>query len=154
MTLIHVLHVDDEPYIRELVGLSLGLDPGFVTRSCGSGEDALAVAADWLPHVILLDVRMPVMDGPSTLVRLRENPTTAGISVIFMTARAQTRDLDRLRSLGAVGAIAKPFDPMTLAAAVRRHVPLVGDPLADGAEISTALGILDQIEPWPTRSLN
>jgi CheY-like chemotaxis protein len=122
VTAIRILHVDDEPDIREVVELSLGLDPAFETRSCGSGADALVMAADWLPDVILLDVMMPVMDGPATLVRLQDNPKTAGIRVIFMTARAQTRELDRFRSLGAVGVIPKPFDSMTLAASVRSYL--------------------------------
>ena len=74
---------------------------------------------------------MPVMDGPATLARLLENPKTAGIPVIFMTARAQSRELDRFRSLGAVGIVPKPFDPMTLAASVRSYVPPVDDPMVD-----------------------
>lgn len=131
MTKIHILHVDDEPDIREVAELSLGLDPGFVIRSCGSGEEALVVAAEWRPNVILLDVMMPVMDGPATLGLLRDNPVTAGIPVIFMTARAQTRELDRFRALGAIGVIAKPFDPMTLASSVRNYVQLPQDPFAE-----------------------
>src|SRR5664280_24249 len=122
MTAIRILHVDDESDIREVVELSLGLDPALATRSCGSGKEALAVAAEWQPDLILLDVMMPVMDGPATLVQLRENARTASIPVIFMTARAQTRELDRFRILGAVGVVAKPFDPMTLAASVRSYV--------------------------------
>jgi CheY-like chemotaxis protein len=122
MTALRVLHVDDEPDIREVVELSLGLDPGFSTRNCASGQEALGAAADWAPDIILLDVMMPVMDGAATLARLRENPLTAGIPVVFMTARAQSRELDQLRSLGAVGVIPKPFDPMTLAASVRAHI--------------------------------
>lgn len=122
MTAFRVLHVDDEPDIREVVEISLGLDPEFSTRSCGSGEEALCTAADWGPDIILLDVMMPGMDGASTLARLRENPRTARIPVIFMSARAQSRELDLLRSLGAVGVIPKPFDPMTLAASVRAHI--------------------------------
>jgi len=128
MTAVHVLHVDDEPDIREVVELSLGLDPDFVTRSCDSGHEALAVVAEWPPDIILLDVMMPVMDGPTTLARLRDNPKTASIPVVFMTARAQTRELDLFRSLGAAGVIAKPFDPMTLATSVRQYVPSA-DPL-------------------------
>jgi CheY-like chemotaxis protein len=131
MTTTRILHVDDEPDIREVVELSLGLDPGFVVQACGSGEEALAVAAAWMPDLILLDVMMPVMDGPATLVRLRENAKTAGIPVIFMTARAQAREVDRFRSLGAIGVIPKPFDPMTLAAAVRSYVQSAHDPLED-----------------------
>ena len=129
MTALRVLHVDDEPDIREVVEISLGLDPDFETRSCSSGLEALAVSANWAPDIILLDVMMPVMDGPATLARLRGNARTAKIPVVFMTARAQTREIDLFRSLGAVGVIPKPFDPMTLAASVRGHVPPVGDAL-------------------------
>jgi CheY-like chemotaxis protein len=127
MTALRVLHVDDEADIREVVEISLGLDPDLVTRSCASGGEALAVASDWAPNIILLDVMMPVMDGAATLACLRENPLTAGIPVVFMTARAQSRELDLFRSLGAVGVIPKPFDPMQLAASVRAHIePLDG----------------------------
>jgi CheY-like chemotaxis protein len=131
MTALRVLHVDDEPDIREVVEISLGLDPAFVTRSCSSGQEALAVALEWQPDIILLDVMMPVMDGPATLLRLREIAQTATIPVIFMTARAQTRELDRFRALGAVGVIPKPFNPMTLATSVHSYVPLPDDPLAE-----------------------
>lgn len=63
---------------------------------------------------------MPNMDGPTTLAHLRESPKTANIPVVFMTARAQARELEHFLSLGAAGVIAKPFDPMKLAAEVRR----------------------------------
>jgi CheY-like chemotaxis protein len=122
MSAVRVLHVDDEPDIREIVELSLGLDPDLTVRSCGSGGDALAAAAVWAPDLILLDVMMPVMDGPTTLTHLRQSPRTAGIPVVFMTARAQPRELEHFVSLGAEGVIAKPFDPMTLAAAVRNYL--------------------------------
>jgi CheY-like chemotaxis protein len=131
MTTIQVLHVDDEPDIREVAEISLGLDPDFRVRSCGSGSEALAVAAEWQPDLILLDVMMPVMDGPATLVRLRDDARTAGIPVVFMTARAQAREVDRFRLLGAVGVIPKPFDPMTLAASVRSYVQPAPDPIKD-----------------------
>jgi two-component system OmpR family response regulator len=131
MTTVRILHVDDEPDIREVVEISLGLDPGFATRGCGSGEEALVAAIDWQPDIILCDVMMPGMDGPATLMRLRENPLTANIPVVFMTARAQTRELDRFRSLGALGVIPKPFDPMTLAASVRSYIQPAHDPMDD-----------------------
>jgi two-component system OmpR family response regulator len=131
MTKIRILHVDDEPDIREVVELSLGLDADFTVQGCGSGKEALAVAAEWRPDFILLDVMMPVMDGPATLIQLRENAKTAGVPVIFMTARAQAREVDRFRSLGAVGVIPKPFDSMTLAASVRSYVQPAHDRLGD-----------------------
>lgn len=126
MTSLRILHVDDEPDIREVVELSLGLDPAFEVQSCASGGDALVAALDWLPDLILCDVMMPVMDGPATLARLREYPQTAKIPVVFMTARAQTRELDYFKSLGATGVIAKPFDPMTLAHSVRSQLRSAG----------------------------
>lgn len=126
MTGLRILHVDDEPDIREVVEMSLELDPAFTVKSCSSGRDALAVAADWSPDLILCDVMMPVMDGPTTLARLRESPQTAGIPVVFMTARAQARELEQFKSLGASGVIAKPFDPLALATSVRGHLCSAG----------------------------
>lgn len=119
---LRVLHVDDEPDIREVVEMSLALDPGLSVQSCSSGTDALSRVGEWVPDLILLDVMMPVMDGPATLVRLRATPASAGIPVVFMTARAQARELEHFRSLGAAGVIAKPFDPMTLAVSVRSYL--------------------------------
>lgn len=113
-----ILHVDDEPDIREIVDLSLGLNPDFQIRACGSGAEAIKAAAEWSPDVILLDVMMPNMDGPTTLAHLRKDPHTAGIPVFFMTARTQPRELKQFMALGAQGVIVKPFDPMTLAGEV------------------------------------
>jgi CheY-like chemotaxis protein len=121
---VRVLHVDDEPDIRAIVACALALDDTFAVQSCSSGEDALAVAPEWSPDIILLDVMMPVMDGPATLARLRENSETATVPVVFMTARAQAREVAQFRSLGAVGVIAKPFDPMTLADSLRGHLAM------------------------------
>jgi CheY-like chemotaxis protein len=131
MAAIRIIHIDDEPDLREIIEISLVLDPGFDIRSCGSGAEGIIAAAEWNPNLILLDVMMPVMDGIATLMVLRENPKTADIPVIFMTARAQARELDRFRSLGVFGVIAKPFDPMTLAASVRNYLQPPPDPLAD-----------------------
>jgi CheY-like chemotaxis protein len=122
MTSFRILHVDDESDIREVVQIALALDPQLITRSCSSGADAIAAATDFNPDLILCDVMMPVMDGPATLARLRENPATAGVPIIFMTARAQEKELTRFLSLGAIATIAKPFDPMSLAATLRRHL--------------------------------
>jgi CheY-like chemotaxis protein len=122
MSAVCILHVDDESDIREVVEISLGLDPMFMVRSCASGGEAIAAAAEWSPDLILLDVMMPDMDGPMTLARLRECPRTALVPVVFMTARAQAGELRRFLALGAVGVISKPFDPMMLAAHVRRYI--------------------------------
>ncbi|HUI97623.1 MAG TPA: response regulator [Xanthobacteraceae bacterium] len=119
MIKLFTLTVDDEPDIREIIDLSLALDPLFAVRECPSGRDAVRTAIEWRPDLILLDVMMPIMDGPTTLAELRADRRTATIPVVFMTARVQTREQARFRSLGAAGVIAKPFDPMRLPALVR-----------------------------------
>lgn len=118
---VRILHVDDEPDIREVVELSLGEEPDFLTRSCGSGREALAVAADWKPDLLLLDLMMPQMDGAATLARLRAD-VRSSIPVVFMTAFCKLRQPDYFRSLGAAGVIYKPFEPTSLAAAVRFYL--------------------------------
>ena len=110
-----LLYVDDEPDIRQIVQMALGLAPELTIHTADSGEQALELAQDLRPDLILLDVMMPGLDGPGTLRRLRANPQIAGIPVIFMTAKALPQELARFRDLGAVGVIAKPFDPMKLA---------------------------------------
>jgi CheY-like chemotaxis protein len=125
MSATRILHVDDEPDIREVVDMSLGLNADFEVRGCASGAEALAVAAEWSPFLIMLDVMMPGMDGPTTLARLRQNPRTAAIPVLFMTARAQAREVEQFVALGAQGVISKPFDPMTLAFLVRSHLQAI-----------------------------
>jgi CheY-like chemotaxis protein len=153
MTALRVLHVDDEPDIREIVQISLGIDSAMETRSCVSGQEALEVVRAWTPDVILLDVMMPSLDGPATLARLKADAQTANIPVIFMTARVQTRELDRLLALGAIDVIPKPFDPMGLASRVRGCVVTV-DPFeamrtgfvlrvnVDGVELSRLRALL------------
>jgi CheY-like chemotaxis protein len=135
VSVVRLLHVDDEEDIRAVVEICFGCDPQFETRSCGSGKEAVAAVAKWPPDVILLDVMMPEMDGPTTLRKLRETEQAANATVIFMTARAQSRELDVFRSLGAAGVIPKPFDPMTLPASVKAYLK-PRDPALDALRAS------------------
>src|SRR5271157_2176447 len=123
---LHLLLVDDESDIRQTVEASLAPDPFFILRDCASGAEALAAAVTWRPDLILLDVMMPDIDGPTVLGRLRADRNTAPIPVVFFAARAEGREHHRLRALGAAGVIAKPFDPMRLAAELRRYVAVEG----------------------------
>ena len=121
MNTLRVLYVDDEPDIREVALLSLQLDPQIDCRAVDCGAKALELVrtGTWAADLILLDVMMPSMDGPTTMTNLRALPATATTPVVFMTARAQGFERDRFLQLGAVGVIAKPFDPMTLAKQIR-----------------------------------
>jgi CheY-like chemotaxis protein len=118
-----ILYVDDEADMREIAVLSLERDASFEVRPCGSGREALGLAAEWRPDLILLDVVMPDMDGPATLGHLRDVASLRGVPVVFITARSQPEEVERLVALGATAVIAKPFNPMTLAATVKAFLP-------------------------------
>jgi CheY-like chemotaxis protein len=117
-----ILVVEDEADVRKVIKLTLSRDPELTVRTCACGQAGLAEAATWAPDLILLDVMMPDMDGLTTLARLRENPATAPIPVVFLTARARPTELAHFISLGARGAIAKPFVPKELRAAIKGHL--------------------------------
>lgn len=117
-----ILYVDDEDDIREIALMALGLEPDFEARDCASGAEALDLVKQWAPDLILLDVMMPGMDGPTTLARLQQMDGAALPIVLFCTARAQPSDIQAFHGLGAQGVISKPFDPMALAEIVRSHL--------------------------------
>lgn len=118
-TLNRILYVEDEPDIQMIAKIALETIGGFMVHACSSGHEALSAAPGFAPDCILLDVMMPGMDGPSTLKALRALPACADVPVIFMTAKVQPAELTHYKMLGALDVIAKPFDPMTLAATVR-----------------------------------
>lgn len=115
-----IMAVEDEADIRMVLAVALRDVAGFDLQVCSSGAQALELAPSFQPDLILLDVMMPDMDGPDTLEALRELPETAGTPVIFLTAKVQSQEVQRFREIGAIGVIAKPFDPMGLADEVRR----------------------------------
>lgn len=119
-----LLYVEDEADIREIVSLALE-DEDFDIAFCESGAKALEVAQHFKPEIILLDVMMPGMDGPTTLLHLRKLPGLATTPVIFLTAKVQPDEIDEFIALGAIDVISKPFDPMLLAEQiyniVKRH---------------------------------
>ena len=116
MALERILCVEDEPDIQEVTRLALEMVGGYHVMICGSGQEALDKTADFSPDLILLDVMMPEMDGPTTLRHLRSDPATSNIPVVFLTAKVQPAEIEHFRSLGAVDVIAKPYDPLNLAA--------------------------------------
>ena len=120
MSALSVLYVDDDPDIREVAELSLGLDGEIQTRTAESGASALAILDDGLvPDAILLDVMMPGLDGQATLGQIRQRPHLAKVPVIFITARAMGHEQALLLAQGAKAIIVKPFDPISLARKVR-----------------------------------
>jgi CheY-like chemotaxis protein len=109
-----ILVVDDDDDVRRLLVMSLARVGGYDVRSVDSGAACLADLAADRPDVVILDVMMPVMDGPTTLEHMRSDPRSFGVPVVFLTAGVVEADVDRLRALPVSGVLRKPFDPMTL----------------------------------------
>ncbi len=121
-TLTKILYVEDDPDIQSVAKIALEIVGGFTLRSCSSGKEAISEdTTAFMPDLMLLDVMMPEMDGPSTLKKLRDMPGLADTPVIFMTAKVQSSEVAYYKSLGAIAVIAKPFDPMQLATQIRQH---------------------------------
>jgi CheY-like chemotaxis protein len=109
-----VLYVDDDPDICEVVNATLSLIAGLNVHTAGSGEQAIDLAYELRPDLVLMDVMMPGLDGPSTLKRMRERALLAHIPVIFLTAKVLPAEVARFVQLGALGVLGKPVDPLKL----------------------------------------
>lgn len=118
-----VLVVDDEPVnIKILMEL---LRSDYTIKVATNGETALQIAlSDTPPDLILLDVMMPGIDGYEVCRRLKAEPRTKGIPVIFITAKGGEEDQSKGFELGAVDYVTKPFSPMVVKARVRTHLEL------------------------------
>lgn len=108
-----VLLAEDEPDVQLIARLSLK-KAGFTVVTVGNGLEVLRCVAEERPDVVLLDWMMPDMDGYETCRRLKAEPATAAIPVVFLTARVQEAEVARAMALGAVGCIGKPFDALAL----------------------------------------
>lgn len=114
----NILYVDDANDIAELAKLTLESIGGYTVEICSNGRDALRLMSRRVPDLILLDVMMPVLDGPGTLAEMRKNPKLARVPVVFMTAKVHSNEANQYTALGAVDVITKPFDPMLLSSRV------------------------------------
>ncbi|HTW49461.1 MAG TPA: response regulator [Acidobacteriaceae bacterium] len=115
-----ILIIDDEDDIREVAALSLETVAGWDVMMAPSGAAGIVKAQEHRPDAILLDVMMPMMDGPTTFRELRALPETANIPVILLTAKVQAADQKRFSDLGVSAVMFKPFDPLTLAGDIAR----------------------------------
>lgn len=114
-----ILYAEDEPDIQEIVSLALEEIGGFTVKICSNGREAVDACADFKPDLLLLDVMMPRLDGPTALSEIRQLPGMERIPIIFMTAKVQPQEITRYKEMGAIAVIPKPFDPMSLADTVR-----------------------------------
>ena len=110
---MNVILAEDDLDIQLVARLALKR-AGFIVKVVGNGQEALDAVKAEPPDVILLDWMMPELDGPETCRRLKSDPATASIPVIFLTAKSQEAEIQRGLSLGASGYVTKPFDALTL----------------------------------------
>jgi DNA-binding response OmpR family regulator len=114
-----ILVADDDPVIVRLLQVNFRLE-GYEVDTAAHGEEAVTKASDLKPALILLDVMMPGLDGWEVCRRLKEDPATKDIPIIFLSARAQEEDRRRGIELGVLDYVTKPFDPGELVALVDR----------------------------------
>lgn len=110
-----LLCADDEPDIRTILELALSIESVIDAEIFPSGTALLARVKETGADAILLDAMMPELDGYETCRRLKADPATAHIPVVFLTARAQRGEQDTALEVGAKACLTKPFDPLTLA---------------------------------------
>ena len=113
-----VLVIDDEAPIRLLCRVNLEAE-GMEVLEAADGPSGLEKARAETPDVVLLDVMMPGLDGWQVAEELLDDPSTEGIPIVFLTARAELRDRARGIDLGGVDYVTKPFNPVELAPLVR-----------------------------------
>lgn len=119
--------VDDSKTIRDLISMNLELE-GYDVVTATNGLECLdhmakvTAGEEPMPHLMLLDVVMPGMDGVELTARLKATPATAKIPILIVSASAQRRDFELARGAGADGYLTKPFAPDDLLTEVSRLI--------------------------------
>lgn len=106
----HILYVEDEPDIQKIVKYALEKIGGFSLKVCNSGYEALDALSEYTPDLVLMDVMMPGIDGPTTFQAIRKKTEFSNLPVIFMTAKVQANEIQNYQDLGILHVIVKPFD--------------------------------------------
>lgn len=109
-----ILCIEDEPDIQKLLRIALNCKGCYQVFTADNGQGGLELAEQERVDLILLDAMMPIMDGYETCKKLKENPATKDIPVIFLAAKTQAKEIQKGLALGAVDYLTKPFDPLKL----------------------------------------
>lgn len=108
------MYIEDDPDIQTIAQMALEEIGGYKVKICSSGQEGLNELENFNPDLILLDVMIPGMDGPTTLTKIRQLDKFSKTPVIFLTAKAQASEIKSYIQLGAIDALVKPFDPVSL----------------------------------------
>ncbi|TMH69781.1 MAG: response regulator [Betaproteobacteria bacterium] len=109
-----ICYVEDDEDIQRIVRMSLERIGKMTVEVVTDPMVALGAITSFKPDLVMLDWMMPGMDGPTLFRRMKQQPETSALPVVFITAKATQRDMDELIALGAAGAISKPFSPKDL----------------------------------------
>jgi CheY-like chemotaxis protein len=116
-----ILIVDDNQLNLKLTRILLEKN-GYLVRTAGDGNEALALLAEFSPRLILMDVQLPGMDGLEVTRRIKSNPSMSAIIVVALTAYAMKGDEEKARAAGCDGYITKPIDTRTLPTQIREYL--------------------------------
>src|SRR5438093_4638997 len=108
-----ILVVDDDQVIQQLLKVNLELE-GYEVEVASDGEEALRSFGEFRPHLVLLDIMMPKMDGWEVSRRLKEGPASGAVPIVLLSAWAQDSDVKRGSEIGVAAYVTKPFDPVAL----------------------------------------
>ncbi len=118
--LVDILYVEDDADIRKTTEMALTMQGRFQVVSCGSGEEALEIAKSASVQMVLLDVMMPGLNGIELFKRLRKLENYKKTPIAFITAKVQPSEIDAYMQMGAIGIIAKPYEPIALPATLNK----------------------------------
>ncbi len=119
MSGVRILYAEDDPDVQKITALALRMLGGYEVKACNDGVEVLEEVKGFDPDLILLDVMMPRMDGVTALQKMRSDPSAKVVPVIFFTAKVMPSECARYKELGALGVIAKPYDPTTVCATIK-----------------------------------
>ena len=109
-----ICYVEDDEDIQRIVRLSLEKVGKMTVEVVSDPMVAIERITAFKPELVMLDWMMPGMDGPALFRKMREVPATKDLPVVFITAKASQKELDELKTMGAIGTISKPFSPKDL----------------------------------------
>jgi len=115
---LRVVLIDDDPDLRKLVKLALEFTAGWEVTAAPDGVEGIEAVRRVKPDVAVVDYMMPGMDGYEVCQRLKSDPDTADVPLVFLTARKEL-DEAKVQEVGAAGVVVKPFDPEHLADQLR-----------------------------------
>lgn len=115
-----VLIIDDDADILTVSSMALKTLLHIEVLCAGSGQKGIDLALTSSPDLILLDMMMPVMDGITTMQKIKENPQLKNIPIIFFTAKVTKDEISKYKELGILDIITKPFDPLSLGKSIEK----------------------------------